>query len=68
MHDDRNARIVDLKREIALLQRDERRLQWLISSVFTLPELKIQARADLIRLEKNLKRAADDLTRLEGES
>lgn len=63
----RSNRVVELKREIALLQQDEKRLQWLLASKFPTGIFRRQAQRDLeVALEK-LKALGDDLTRAERE-
>lgn len=67
MDADHSPRRVELKRQISLLQQDELRLRWLISSKFILEKLKEQARMDLDSVLKNLREAGYELSRLERE-
>ena len=61
----RSSRIVELKRQISLLQQEEERLRWLISSEFVGEGLKKRARNDLESVLENLMGAGSELKRLE---
>ena len=61
----RNSRIVELKRQISLLQQEEERLRWLVSSEFVGEGLKNRARNDLESVLENLMEAGKELKGLE---
>lgn len=45
--EDMQSASIDLRRQIALLQKDEERLQWLLSATFARAEVKAKAALDL---------------------
>jgi len=65
MEDTRSPSMVDLKRQIALLQKDEERLQWLLSATFARAEVKAKAALDLRAIVEGLERLKDELSYLE---
>ena len=65
MESARSSHVVELKREIALLKHDEKRLQWVILSSSATVKLKAQAREDLPAVLERLKKAGSELTRIE---
>ena len=67
MEAERSSRIVELKRQVSLLRKDELRLRWIITSEFVTEKLKAQADGDLKSLLKNLRAAEIELSRLEND-
>lgn len=67
MEAERSSRIIELKRQIALLKKDELRLRWIITSEFVTANLRSQADGDLKLLLKNLRAAEIELSRLEND-
>jgi hypothetical protein len=67
MEPDRDMKIASLGLMIALLQREELRLQSIISSDLTTPELREQTKIELSSILKRIKEWADELTRVQQE-
>lgn len=65
MEDALSGRIVDLRRRISLLQHDEKRLHWLLSSSFTLAKSKAQVARDLDTVVAGLNRLGAELSHAE---
>jgi len=67
MEANRTLKITNLEVEIALLQVDERRLQSVIHSTLTAPELRTQAQIHLRQTLEKITAAIDEIARLESE-
>jgi hypothetical protein len=64
MENDQSDRIVELKRKIALLTQDEKRLQSVISSPFANADFRRLAQSDLKLTLERINVALDELGRL----
>jgi hypothetical protein len=65
MQPTRNMKIANLEVTIILLQKEERRMQEIISSTLTAPEIRQQAQFQLGLTLAKIKDAADELTRIQ---
>jgi hypothetical protein len=65
MEDALSGRIVDLRRRISLLQQNQKRLHWLLSSSFAFAESKAQVAHDLRTVVDSLSRLGAELSRAE---
>lgn len=65
MEDKPNAGAADLRKQIAILQKDEKHLEWLLSATFARAEVKAKATLDLRAIVETLKRLSAELSHLE---
>jgi hypothetical protein len=65
MRDNRTARIDSLKRYISLLEKEEKRLRWVISSNAANQPVRVQANDDLVRILEKITKAQTELGGLE---
>ena len=67
MDDFRSQRLIHLKRQMALLRTDERRLVFIAASHYQTGEFKRQAETDLLRVRQKLEELARELNAVEYE-
>ena len=65
MSDNRVARIDSLKRYISLLEKEEKRLRWVVSSNAATQSVRVQANDDLVRILEKITKARAELRDLE---
>ena len=65
MRDNRAARIDSLKRYISLLETQEKRLRWVVSSNAETQPVRVQANDDLVRILEKITKARTELRDLE---
>ena len=65
MSDNRLARIDSLKRYISLLETQEKRLRWVVSSNAETQPVGVQANDDLVRILEKITKARAELRDLE---
>ena len=65
MSDNRLARIDSLKRYISLLETQEKRLRWVVSSNAETQMIRVQANDDLVRILEKITKARSELGGLE---
>jgi hypothetical protein len=61
MEEAQSQRVTELKRQLSLLEQDEKRLRWLLESKFATPKFKGKTQADLAAVHKDLKRVRAEL-------
>jgi hypothetical protein len=64
MRDNRVALIDSLKRYISLLEKEEKRLTWVVSNAATQP-VRVKANDDLVRILEKITKARSELGSLE---
>jgi hypothetical protein len=65
MRDNRASRIDSLKRYISLLETQEKRLRWVVSSNAETQPARVQANDDLVRILEKITKARTELGGLE---
>jgi hypothetical protein len=68
MEAERSSRIDELKSEISMLKKDELRLGWIVTSEFITVELRMRTLKHLDSVQKNLREAETELSRLENDA
>jgi hypothetical protein len=66
MRDNRVARIDSLKRYISLLEKEEKRLRWVVSSSAAAQPVRVQANDELVRVLDKIANAQTELGGLEA--